>query len=268
MLRFALLQEAATARGGLPTFSQLVTAGAPQYAALLAFLGDLLWAAVYILAIIIGRKQRTYAIPMVAIGLNVAWELVHTVIHPPAHLSELIAHLVWFGFDLIIVFQLVRYGRERQENEVVRRFFGGIVLGILGMALVGHITFYDHVTANAIFPDRDGVVSAFLINLVMSVLFIGFYFARPNGKGISRPVAWLKLLGTGMISLANVIAFETTPAVRYEVQIRRAGTAEWVDAGSIGSQTVHPGFLYFLFGAILVFDLIYLVLLYRRPRTA
>ena len=248
--------------------TQLVTAGAPQYAALLAFLGDLLWTAVYIIAIVIGQKQRTYAIPMVAIGLNVNWEIVHTAIHPPQLAANLVANLIWLTFDLLIVLQLIRYGRERQTNEVMRRFFAPIVIGVLALSLVGHVTFYTHVTANSIFADRDGVVSAFIINLVMSVLFIGMYFSRPDGTGISKPIAWLKMIGTGVISLANVIAFQTTEYVRYDVQIRKQGTQEWVDVHSIGSHTVHPGFLYFLFIAILIFDLVYLYLLYRRPRAA
>ena len=245
--------------------TQLVTAGVPQYAAALAFLGDLLWAIVYILAIVIGQKQRTYAIPMVAIGLNVNWEIVHTAIHPPALQANLYANLIWLAFDLLIVLQLIRFGRERQTNDVLKRFFAGIVIGLLALSLVGHITFYNHVTANAIFADRDGVVSAFLINLVMSVLFIGMYFSRPDGTGISKTIAWLKMVGTAVISLANVIAFQTSQHVRYDVQIKKQGTGEWFDAGTIGSQTVHPGFLYFLFAAILIFDLVYLILLYRRP---
>lgn len=268
MLLLALLQEVGTARGNLPSMSQLVTSGAPQYAALLAFLGDLLWAVVYILAIIIGQRQKTYAIPMLAIGLNVNWEVVHTAVHPPALFANLIANLVWLAFDLLIVIQLIRFGRDRQGNDVVRRFFGGIVIGMLALALVGHVTFYTHVTANAIFPDRDGVVSAFIINLVMSVLFVGMYFSRPNGEGISKPIAWLKMLGTASISIANVIAFETVAPVRYEVQYRAQGTNGWVDAGTIGSQTVHPGFLYFLSAAIFIFDVVYLVLLYRHRRDA
>jgi hypothetical protein len=245
--------------------TQLVTAGVPQYAAALAFLGDLLWAIVYILAIVIGQKQRTYAIPMVAIGLNVNWEIVHTAIHPPALKANLYANLIWLAFDLLIVLQLLRFGRERQTNEVIKRFFPGIVIGLLALSLVGHITFYTHVTANSIFADRDGVVSAFLINLVMSVLFLGMYFSRPDGTGISKAIAWLKMAGTAVISLANVIAFQTSERVRYDVQIRERGSMEWLDAGIIGSQTVHPGFLYFLFAAILIFDIAYLVLLYRKP---
>lgn len=263
MLLLALLQEVGTARGNLPTMAELVTSGAPRYAALLALLGDLLWVVVYIIAIVIGLRQRTYAIPMVAIGLNVNWEIVHTAIHPPPVFVNLVANLVWLAFDLLIVLQLIRYGRERQTNEVLKRYFAPIVVGMLALALVGHATFYTHVTENAIFPDTDGVVSAFLINLVMSVLFIGMYFSRPDGHGISKAIAWLKMIGTGAISVANVIAFKTMAVQRYEVQIRKQGTTEWIDPGTIGSQSVSPGFLYFLFVAILIFDVAYLVLLYR-----
>lgn len=264
MLLLQIAQSIGTPRGNLPSFSELVTAGAPNWAVVLSFVGDLLWTVVYILAIRLGVKARTYAIPMVAIGLNVNWEVVHTIVHPPALFANLVANLIWLGFDLLIVLQLIRYGRGSQRIEPVRRFFAVVIVGTLAMALAGHITFYTHITANSIFPDKDGVVSAFVINLVMSILFVSMYFGRPDGEGLSKPIAWLKMLGTAAISFANVIAFETTPEVSYQVQIKRQGTAAWVDAGTIGNHTVHPGFLYFLFIAILIFDLVYLRLLYRE----
>lgn len=269
MLLLQVAQEVASARDTLPTMSQLVTAGAPALAKQLAILAHVLWAIVYILAIIIGHRQKTYAIPMVAIGLNVNWEIVHTAIHPPALLSNLISNFIWLTLDLIIVTQLIRFGRERQPNDFLRRYFGIIVVAVMGLALVGHITFYNHVTANAIFPDHEGVVSAFIINLVMSVLFIGLYFARPNGEGLSKAIAWLKMLGTAALSLANVLAFEAVGRKSlWDVQVRAKDVPLWRDVGKIGPETIDPGFLYFLFVAILIFDVAYLVLLYRRPRTA
>jgi len=269
VLLLQLAQEVATARDTLPTMSQLVTAGAPVVAKQLAVVAHVLWAIVYILAIIIGHRQKTYAVPMVAIGLNVNWEIVHTAIHPPALLSNLISNFVWLALDLIIVTQLIRYGRERQPNEFLRRYFGVIVVAVMALALAGHITFYNHVTANAIFPDHEGVVSAFIINLVMSVLFVGFYFARPNGEGLSKPIAWLKMLGTAALSLANVMAFQAVGSKSlWDVQVRAKDAPVWRDVGNIGPETIEPGFLYFLFVAILIFDLVYIALLYRRPRLA
>jgi len=254
-----------TPRGTLPSLNELLAANTPAVAYGLGFLGDLLWLVVYVLAIRIAIRQKTYAIPAAAIVLNVTWEFVHSVIFPPPAAVDLAATLLWLGFDLVILIQLLRHGRSSQAAPEERRNFTMAVIAGVAVAIVGHATFYLHVTANSIFPDRGGVIAAYLINLVMSILFIQLYFNRPDGAGISRGIAWCKMLGTGAVSVANTIAIRHLPLIQFEVQIRPVGTTDWASAGTIGSATIHTGFLYFLFLSVLAADLIYLVLLYRKP---
>lgn len=257
------------ARGGLPSLNELLAATTPKLAFGLAVIGDLFWLVVYILAIRIAVRQKTYAIPAAAVVLNFTWEFVYSVIYPPPNLVDLIANLAWLGLDLVIVIQLFRHGDPGSRKTAQGKWFAAAVVGSLGLALVGHITFYEHTTANAIFPDRGGVTEAYLINLLMSLLFIGMFYRRPDGRGISKGIAWAKFLGTGFVSLANVLSIRALPHLSYEVQYRVARDEAWISAGTIGSHTIHPGFFYFLFGATLLADLIYLVLvtIRRRPST-
>ncbi len=165
----------------------------------------------------------------------------------------------------MILIQVFRFGRARQVIPQVREYFVPVVVGTLILSFLGHLTFHRHVTANSIFPDESGTIPAFIISLVMSVLFVGMYYARPDGAGLSKTVAWTKFVGTLCYSVGNTMILMRMPTVQYEVQVRQSGTEQWNTAGMIGNTTIHPGFLYFLFTGIAIFDLIYLWLLYRGP---
>jgi hypothetical protein len=254
-------------RGGLPTLAQLLSADAPRVALALIALGGVLWLIAYLAAIRTAHRDRVTTIPLTAVCLNITWEVVHSVVYPPPRTIDLWTNLAWLALDLVILAQVFRYGRSRESVATIQRHFPAVILGILALSFLGHLTFHRHVTANSIFPDESGAIPAYLINLVMSVLFVSLYFQRPDGAGLSRTVAWFKFLGSACYGVGNTMVLTRLPVVRYEVQVRAAGTSEWVMAGEVGNTTIHPGFLYFLFIGIALFDLIYLWLLYRGPRS-
>ena len=255
------------ARGGLPTLTELLAADHPRVALGLIGIGAVVWLAAYVLAIRTGFREKTYAIPLLAVCLNITWELTHSLVFRPATPADLYNHLAWLVLDLIILAQVFRYGRRMQRIEPVRRHFPLVVATTLILSLAGHVSFHRFVTANSIFPDQNGAVAAYIINLVMSVLFVAMYCGRPDGTGLSRGVAWTKFIGTGLYSIGNVMVLLRIPEVRYEVQVRKVGEAAWVAAGQVGNNTIHPGFMFFLIAGTTIFDLLYLWLLYRKPRS-
>lgn len=253
-------------RGGLPTLAELLQAGAPRFALSLIAFGGLCWLVTYIDAIRVSAREKVTTIPFVAVALNLTWEVVHSVVYPPPRQIDLVTNFAWLGLDLLILIQVFQYGRARQTIPEVKRFWPLVVLATLVLAFEGHVTFHRHVTANSIFPDESGAIPAFIINLVMSVLFISMYFQRTDGCGLSKRVAWGKFLGTACYSLGNTLILQRIPEVTYLVKVKEAGSDQWFDAGQVGNTTIHPGFLYFLFIGITIFDLIYLMVLYRgRP---
>jgi len=254
-----------TPRGALPPLSQLFN---PEHAspAVLGTVGDLLWLVVYVVAIRRGFKDRTYGIPLVAVALNFTWELYFTLLHPPPEAVAHAAHVAWLLIDAVIVWQVFRFGREQQTIPELRTYFYPAVVGLLVLALAGHVTLHGYQVNNSIFPDDQGIMVAFFINLVMSILFVSLFFRRPDRKGLSYTVAWGKLLGTASISLANLLVYFRGSARSFELQFREAGTQAWTDGGIVGANSFHPGFAMFLFGSIFLFDVIYLVLLSRGRR--
>ncbi len=252
-------------RGGLPTLVQMLEAGAPRFALSLIALGGVVWLVAYIAAIRAGNREKATTLPLVAVCLNITWELVHSVVYPPPRPIDLVTNLVWLSLDLLILIQVFRFGRTRQVIPQIRQYFVPVVVGTLILSFLGHVTFQRHVTANSIFPDESGAIPAYIINLVMSVLFVGMYYARADGAGLSKTVAWAKFVGTLCYSIGNVLILIRIPPIQYEVQVRESGTEQWARAGVVGNTTIHPGLIYFLCVGITIFDLIYLWLLYRGP---
>jgi len=157
------------------------------------------WTVVYLEGIRLGFRDRSYAIPFFALALNIAWELLHTVFGFRAGVSvQTIINGVWFAFDVGILYTYFRFGRKYFPRNLPARDF-------IGWSLVGLITALGVEYA---FIREFGVAvgagySAFLQNLLMSVLFIDMFVRRGNSEGQSPYIAVSKWLGT----LAPTILF-------------------------------------------------------------
>jgi hypothetical protein len=155
-------------------------------------LGCVFWVAAYLFIIRQCFQDRSYGLPLVAICMNLSWEFLASWILPnPVPLWHFFDR-VWFFVDLIIAYQLLRYGRRLQTIPEVRDHFYPILAVTTVLSGAGLYTFYLQ------YFDLLGLVGAFMINLVMSVTFVFFCFARRHqgGVGLSVPSAWCKMLGT------------------------------------------------------------------------
>lgn len=204
--------------------------------------GAVSWLVAYILVIVQGNKQATYGVPLVAICLNLTWELMDSFFLPDPVPIWIWIDRAWFIVDVLIARQLFLYGRREQFWPEVQRAFYVIVPCIMLAAFIGQ---YAWVTT---FHDTLGILLAFVINLVMSALFLPYYFARrESGRGLSLPVAWLKMVGTG---LSSVQCYFLIPLIHpIEPSTTRFGAY---------------AFVHFLFVACFVLDVVYIVLVSRR----
>ena len=80
---------------------------------ILTVVSGLCWTIVYIEGIRLGFKDRSYAIPFVALALNIAWELQNTIFgfREGGGLQATI-NGVWFLFDLGIIYTYFKFGRK------------------------------------------------------------------------------------------------------------------------------------------------------------
>ena len=141
---------------------------------LLTALSGIAWTIVYIDSIRVGFKQKTYAMPIAALGLNIAWEWTYAV-RDLALDPQLQAwvNLIWALADVVILTTFFRYGRSEFPDFVSRPFFitWGIVI----------------------------VITSFLIQW----LFIAMFVARRGPRGQTLLIAIAKWIGT----LAPTILF-------------------------------------------------------------
>ena len=157
------------------------------------------WTIVYIASIQIGVKQETYAIPVAALALNIAWESIYTVHGLATDVSlQAVINLVWAMADVAIVYTYFRYGRRELPNFVTRPMFVAWGIAIFVTAYVVQWLFVLEFDWS-----QAARYSAFLQNLLMSGLFIAMFVARRGDRGQSVLIAAAKWIGT----LAPTIVF-------------------------------------------------------------
>lgn len=166
----------------------------------LTVLSGIGWIIVYEECIRLGFRQKTYAMPFFALGLNFAWELIYTVadIFLKAHgplvgmtLVQSIANAAWVCLDVLILCTYFKYGKKEWPDGISSKLF--VPWSVLGLICCFAL--------QLVFIQEFGFVmaaqySAFLQNLLMSVLFISLYVKRGSMEGQSVLLAVAKWIGT------------------------------------------------------------------------
>lgn len=165
----------------------------------LTIMSGLAWTAVYIDAIRIGFRDRTYAIPAAALGLNFAWETIYATRSVATGITaQGVFNIAWGLADVVIVYTFLKFGRSELPGWVTRRLFIGWTV------LLGVTSFVVQLLFVAEFGwDQASRYAAFLQNLLMSGLFIAMFVARGGRRGQTLLIAVAKWIGT----LAPTIVF-------------------------------------------------------------
>ncbi|HEY3499829.1 MAG TPA: hypothetical protein VGK73_34295 [Polyangiaceae bacterium] len=202
--------------------------------------GCVFWVLAYLFILKRCFADKSYGLPLVAICLNFGWELLASFVFPnPVALWHLFDR-AWLAIDVLLVYQLWRWGRAEQTIPEIARYFHAVVVVTFALGVWGQYAFVDS------YRDRLGLVGAFGVNLIMSILFVFFYFARrESGRGLSRAGAVFKMLGTLGTSIE----------------------CHWV-VGSIDPELQTLAFLTFLCVTIFLFDCLYIYLVFTRPGAA
>ena len=160
-------------------------------ALILLVISGVAWSIVYIDSIRIGFRDKTYCMPLWALGLNICWELIYafTGISNPS--VQAVANAVWACCDVLIVVTYFKFGRSKLPQKVQNYFIPYSILVfiscfVLQFAFIVH--FENYVEA--------AQYSAFLQNVAMSVMFIIMLYKRDSSEGQSMLIAVAKWLGT------------------------------------------------------------------------
>jgi hypothetical protein len=137
---------------------------------LLAAITGIAWTIVYINAIQVGFRQRTFAMPLAALALNFAWELTYsavdlrTAVDVPTstNVAWAVVEIVWAFFDVAIVYTFFKFGRAEFPSLSREAFVGGAVLAFVVSGVLQWLFIVE-------FGAAVGVrYSAFLQTVVMS----------------------------------------------------------------------------------------------------
>lgn len=165
----------------------------------LTVLSGVAWTVVYVDAIRVGLRARTYAMPVAALALNITWEAiysVHGVTTGPS--AQSVIDVVWTVADVAIVTTFLRFGRRELPGFVSRAMFVAWAAGVFLAAFVVQLVFVGEFGW-----DNGSGYAAFLQNLLMSGLFIAMFVGRRGARGQTLVIAVGKWIGT----LAPTIAF-------------------------------------------------------------
>ena len=206
-----------------------------SFALFMVLLSGFCWTIVYVDSIRIGIKDKTYAIPYWALALNFSWELLLTWF---GYLelgiqAQVGMNAVWLLFDFGILYTYFRYGIKEFPRSVSRQwFYVWSVFGIIASLVVQYF-FIRHFGLIA-----GGSYSAFIQNLIMSILFIAMLVRRNSSRGQTLTIAVMKWMGT------------LAPTILY---------------GYVGlEETNGPNQFAMVLGVLIfVFDALYVFLLYR-----
>jgi hypothetical protein len=208
-------------------------------------ISGLCWTIVYIEGIRIGFRDKSYAIPFYALALNFAWELLYTIFgfRTNGVTAQNIFNAVWLTFDIGILYTYFRFGQKYFSRWLSTDANGQGKPAFISWSALGLVTALavEYAFLKEFGVGKGAGYSAFLQNLLMSVLFIVMLAGRGNREGQSPSIAVNKWIGT------------LAPTVLY---------------GVIGEGGFPRGSYLILVAGILcsVFDLIYIrMLLVARP---
>jgi len=217
------------------------------------FLGETLrpicavfWISTYVLIIRRGTKDRIPAMPLAAFALNICWEGIFSFLYMPTDPRVFVAWSSCFLLDVAIFVQVYRFGRTDFTFPSVRKHWSAIV----GLSLASAFVVLMGFTAQ--FGDTLGWFTGFLQNLLMSVLFVAMIIRRDSVAGQSLYIALGKFLGT---FVAFLLAIHWSPAF---------GTA--VVDHVLRAPTPMPPLVYWIYPLIFFFDVLYIVLVYKKSR--
>ena len=165
--------------------------------------GFLLWGIGYVLVIRRIIKSKFVEVPVFAVCGNITWEFLWGFYFE----TDMGLLLVWFYrlgalLDVGILVSVFLYGRKQLISEAVSEHFYPMVVGALVIWTCLYLGFYKQG-----YDLPLGSNSAYIINLVMSILYIMLVLNLKNPHLLSIPIGWLKGLGTGMVTVFVYLAY-------------------------------------------------------------
>lgn len=199
---------------------------------LVVSLFDVGWTVMYILAIRRGFLDKTFGVPIVALFLNIAMDIVNIfIVASPG--PQLFVNITFLLLQLVMVYQVFRWWRGDFPSVPTWQFMTLMIIGaVFGIVLI--------ISSVREFNESPAWHTSWVDTLINAALFIGMFYRRTDLRGQSLYIAGLKWLGTWPLMLALYL---------------------YPPEGFEGSKLLPV-----LYAGIFVLDLYYVVIVYLRSR--
>lgn len=213
------------------------------------------WGLAYGLIVRRGFIDKTFGYPFIAICVDIAWTLTFTLVYPQSPFM-----LLFVVIDLIFLYQLLKFRTSDLQQLSKMQYYAAVALAVAtSFALI--------ISFSIEFNDVHGVYSSFVDTLLTSILFVVLILRRGSVRGQSIYIAITKMLGT----LSAVIAYNffTFPPINPRLLIHVLHRVIHIPLEL--SDTPVPSYigsslLPVLGISIFVYDIIYIILVYRQCR--
>lgn len=166
--------------------------------------GAVSWLVCYLLIIRRGFKDRRPAMPAAALVANLAWEAMFGLIYPDQFPIDLV-NKTWFIFDLIILWQYLRFGSHEFDAWLPRWLF--LPAFVFSQAVAFGLVIGFHLE----FDDSDGRYTGWFINILMSGTYVAMLLRRPGVEGQSLWIGLTRMTGTAILDVAQMMMTPSWP---------------------------------------------------------
>jgi hypothetical protein len=162
------------------------------------------WAFTYSLIVYRSIKDKTYGMPFTALAFNICWEFLYGFILIPdkAGLQTQI-NRIWFFMDVLIILCYFLFGKKEWTKKQTANYF--IPFSLFTIVSAGLLIYYYDVVTGTIAITN----SAFMINVIISALFIEMLLKRNSLSGQSFGIAIWKCIGTLCATIYLFSGFST-----------------------------------------------------------
>jgi len=161
--------------------------------------GMLLWLIAYSVIAYRSFKNKYVEMPYMAGAANLAWEFVWGFcLNDSLSIYYLWGVRVWFGIDLFIFYNLIRFGNKQIQNPTWTKYFKPLLFISFFAWVAMFYTYVKSLEAVGSSVSTADTRSAYVITVIMAVIYMRNYILSPVKSYFSYSVAW-------MITIANAL---------------------------------------------------------------
>jgi predicted neutral ceramidase superfamily lipid hydrolase len=159
-------------------------------------IGAAFWVLSYVYIVRTIVKHKFVEMPAGVLCANITWEFLWAFVFTQ-NLGEAIGigYKLWFFFDAYVVWQFYRYG-DKQTVPSLKPYYKWVFTFALVAWFVAQ---YFYIKQG--FDNPIGAHSAYIINILISLLYILLFLRLEDKSVLSFTAGWARGLGTGLISV-------------------------------------------------------------------